>query len=145
MKKNVLIFSLVLVAIIALAFVLRFAVSAPKEDFVVSGDNYSGSASSEITVSNGGKVVATIPALKNETTKEINVEPFDVKSGGFVISYIDKSGKKHEAIQFDVTSGKSTMNSTLYISVTEVKEDGTMNIDYSYSSVNGEEISSQTN
>ncbi|EUJ31188.1 hypothetical protein [Listeria cornellensis] len=64
MKKNVLVFSIVLVAMIALAFVLRFAISAPEEDFIVSGDNYSGRASSEITVSNGGKVIATIPALK---------------------------------------------------------------------------------
>lgn len=145
MKKNVLVFSIVLVAMIALAFVLRFAISAPEEDFIVSGDNYSGRESSEITVSNGGKVVATIPALKNETTKEINVKPFDLKSGEFIISYVDKNGKKQDDIRFEATSGKSTMNSTLLISIVEVKDDGTMNIDYTYSSSNGEEISSQSN
>lgn len=64
MKKNVLVFSIVLVAFIALAFVLRLVISPPKEDFIINVDNYSGAASSEITLTNGGKVVATIPALK---------------------------------------------------------------------------------
>ncbi|MBC1226234.1 hypothetical protein [Listeria booriae] len=145
MKKNGLIFSIVLVATIALAFVLRFAVSTPEEDFIISVDNYSGRESSEITVSNDGKVIATIPALKNETTKEVQIPPFDLKSPEFIISYIDKNGKKHDDNRFEVTSTKSTMNNSLYMSVTEVKDDGTMNIDYSYSSTNGEEISSQTN
>lgn len=145
MKKNVLVFSIVLVALIALAFVLRLVISPPKEDFIINVDNYSGATSSEITLMNGGKVVATIPALKNETSKEIKVAPFDVKPGGFTMSYVDKNGKKRDELQFDVTAATSTMNSTLFISVNEVKEDGTMNIDYSYSASNGEEISSQTN
>ncbi|EUJ31187.1 hypothetical protein [Listeria cornellensis] len=73
------------------------------------------------------------------------MKPFDLKSGEFIISYVDKNGKKQDDIRFEATPGKSTMNSTLFISIAEVKEDGTMNIDYSYSSVNGEEISSQSN
>ncbi|EUJ49330.1 hypothetical protein [Paenilisteria rocourtiae] len=145
MKKNVLVFSIVLVAFIALAFVLRLVISPPKEDFIINVDNYSGAASSEITLTNGGKVVATIPALKNETSKEIKVAPFDVKPGGFTMSYVDKNGKKHDELQFDVTATTSTMNSTLYVGITDVDDDGTMNIDYTYSSSNGEETSSQTN
>ncbi|MBC1435898.1 hypothetical protein HB848_11170 [Listeria rocourtiae] len=145
MKKNVLVFSIVLVAFIALAFVLRLVISPPKEDFIINVDNYSGAASSEITLMNGGKIVATIPALKNETSKEIKVAPFDVKPGGFTMSYVDKNGKKHDELQFEVTATTSTMNSTLYVGITDVDDDGTMNIDYTYSSSNGEETSSQTN
>ncbi|MBA3925080.1 hypothetical protein [Listeria rustica] len=145
MKKNILIFSIALVAIIALALVLRFAISTPKEDFIVSGENYSGQASSEITVSNGGKVITKIPALKNETTKEITMEPIDLKPGGIVVSYVDKNGKTHNDMQIDITPGETTMNHKLYLNVTEVKDDGTMIIDYSYSSPNGDEISSQSN
>lgn len=61
------------------------------------------------------------------------------------MSYVDKNGKKHDELQFDVTATTSTMNSTLYVGITDVDDDGTMNIDYTYSSSNGEETSSQTN
>ncbi|MBC1473312.1 hypothetical protein HB852_01595 [Listeria grandensis] len=130
MKKNILISSITLATIIVLAFVLRFAVSTPQEDFIITGENYSGNTSSAITISNGDKVIATIPALKNETVKEIKIEPFDVESGGFVISYIDKSGKKHDDIRIDAEQGTSTMNSQIYLTINEVKDDGTMSIDY---------------
>ncbi|MBC1935338.1 hypothetical protein HCA69_03105 [Listeria grandensis] len=130
MKKNILISSITLATIIVLAFVLRFAVSTPQEDFIITGENYSGNTSSAITISNGDKVIATIPALKNETVKEIKIEPFDVESGGFVISYVDKSGKKHDDIRIDAEQGTSTMNSQIYLTINEVKDDGTMSIDY---------------
>ncbi|MBC6314812.1 hypothetical protein [Listeria grandensis] len=130
MKKNILISSITLAVIIVLAFVLRFAVSTPQEDFIITGENYSGNTSSAITISNGDKVITTIPALKNETVKEIKIEPFDVESGGFVISYIDKSGKKHDDIRIDAEQGTSTMNSQIYLTINEVKDDGTMSIDY---------------
>ncbi|EUJ24623.1 hypothetical protein PGRAN_01940 [Listeria grandensis FSL F6-0971] len=130
MKKNILISSITFAAIIVLAFVLRFAGSTPQEDFIITGENYSGNTSSAITISNGDKVIATIPALKNETVKEIKIEPFDVGAGGFVISYVDKSGKKHDDIHIDAEQGTSTMNSQIYLTINEVKDDGTMSIDY---------------
>ncbi|MBC1501357.1 hypothetical protein HB943_12160 [Listeria weihenstephanensis] len=133
MKKNLLIFSLVLVVILVLSLLFRFIISPPSNDFAVTADNYSGDASSEITITNGGNTIATIPALKNEETKEIKKSPVDLTSGGLTFSYTDMLGKKHEEnLQIDGES--STMNSTVYISILKVKKDGILELDISYTS-----------
>ncbi|MBC2171910.1 hypothetical protein [Listeria booriae] len=132
MKRNGMIFGIVFVAIFALAFLLRFVVPTPTEDFIISVDNYSGNRSSEITVSNAGTTIATIPALSNEESKEIRKKPVDLKPGGLMVSYVDKNGKKHES-NMDLPDVDSTLNSTLYISFESIKKDGTMNMAITYS------------
>ncbi|MBC1795084.1 hypothetical protein HCA55_00035 [Listeria booriae] len=132
MKRNGMIFGIVFVAIFALAFLLRFVVPTPTEDFIISIDNYSGNRSSEITVSNAGTAIATIPALSNEESKEIRKKPVDLKPGGLMVSYVDKNGKKHES-NMDLPDVDSTLNSTLYISFESIKKDGTMNMAITYS------------
>ncbi|MBC2037747.1 hypothetical protein HCB26_03230 [Listeria booriae] len=132
MKRNGMIFGIVFVAIFALAFLLRFVVPTPTEDFIISVDNYSGNKSSEITVSNAGTTIATIPALSNEESKEIRKKPVDLKPGGLMVSYVDKNGKKHES-NMDLPDVDSTLNSTLYISFESIKKDGTMNMAITYS------------
>ncbi|MBC2325573.1 hypothetical protein [Listeria booriae] len=132
MKRNGMIFGIVFVAIFALSFLLRFVVPTPTEDFIISVDNYSGNKSSEITVSNAGTTIATIPALSNEESKEIRKNPVDLKPGGLTISYVDKNGKKHEN-NMDLPDVDSTLNSTLYISFESIKKDGTMNMAITYS------------
>ncbi|MBC1564250.1 hypothetical protein [Listeria booriae] len=132
MKRNGMIFGIVFVAIFALAFLLRFVVPTPTEDFIISIDNYSGDRSSEITVSNAGTTIATIPALSNEESKEIRKKPVDLKPGGLMVSYVDKNGKKHES-NMDLPDVDSTLNSTLYISFESIKKDGTMNMAITYS------------
>lgn len=132
MKRNGMIFGIAFVAIFALAFLLRFVVSTPTEDFMISVDNYSGDKSSEITVSNAGTTLATIPAIANGESKEINKKPVNLKPGGLTISYVDKNGKKH-ASNVDLPDIDSTLNSTLYISFESIKKDGTMNIAITYS------------
>ncbi|MBC2146740.1 hypothetical protein [Listeria booriae] len=132
MKRNGMIFGIVFVAIFALAFLLRFVVPMPTEDFIISVDNYSGNKSSEITVSNAGTTIATIPALSNEESKEIRKKPVDLKPGGLTVSYVDKNGKKHES-NMDLPDVDSTLNSTLYISFESIKKDGMMNMAITYS------------
>ncbi|EUJ46122.1 hypothetical protein [Listeria riparia] len=99
---------------------------------MISVDNYSGDKSSEITVSNAGTTLATIPAIANGESKEINKKPVNLKPGGLTISYVDKNGKKH-ASNVDLPDIDSTLNSTLYISFESIKKDGTMNIAITYS------------